>query len=101
MEIERLQIEIVNPDSYRCVSRHRGYLEVDGSINFRFRDVFTDPFGIRERVNDTSDPDDVSAFWRRLTDGGGTAYDITGQWRTRFRAEVALEREVSEYRVRK
>ena len=77
-----------------------GYLEVEGSINFRFRDVFTDPLGIRERVNDTSDPDAVSPAWRRLTDIGGTLYNITDQWRTRFRAEAALAREVSNYRVR-
>ncbi|MCH8952603.1 MAG: minor capsid protein [Proteobacteria bacterium] len=92
---------VVEGEFEGSVSSHRGYLEVDGSINFRFRDVFTDPFGIRDGLIGTSDPDAVSAFWRRLTDGGGTVYNITGQWRTRFRAEVALEREVSEYRVRK
>lgn len=91
---------VVEGEFEGTVSSHRGYLQVEGSIKFRFRDVFTDPFGIRDGLIGTSDPDAVSAFWRRLTDGGGTDYKITGQWRTRFRAEVALEREVSEYRVR-
>jgi len=92
---------VVEGEFEGSVTGRRDYLEVEGSINFRFRDVFTDPLGIRERVNDTSNPDAVSDFWRQLTDGGGTDYNITGQWQTRFRAEVALDREVSIYRVRK
>ena len=82
------------------VSGHRGYLEVGGSINFRFRDVFSDPVGIRELVNDTSDPDAVTPAWRLLTDLGGVPYNITGKWQTRFRGEVTLEREFSNYRAK-
>ncbi len=100
MGIERLQAETLNPESTRCVSSHRGYLEVGGSINFCFRDVFSDPVGIRELVNDTSDPDAVTPAWRLLTDLGGVPYNITGKWQTRFRGEVTLEREFSNYRAK-
>lgn len=104
------------------------YLAISGVNRFRFEDVFTDLFDfrelsallrespdrlrvllaeLRERFGlgsaenaefDEIDPDDVSALFFRISEVGGTAYPVTGDWSSTFQAEVLKDRSRSIYR---
>lgn len=80
------------------VSRKNGLMRIDGAVEYLFKDEYTDPAGIRQRLlAGTSDPAAVSEIVRYLTDGGGGVYAITGQWQTSLRAEAKLEERESRY----
>lgn len=67
-------------------------LRIEGSTRFSFRDTFTDPADIRQRLFDNRDrlPDD----WTEL---GGTAYLIADKWHMTFLAEVNADSALSGY----
>lgn len=74
------------------VKRKQGYLYIEGTIEYKYTDVFTDPYRLRDRVfGDTSDPDAVSEAWRWVSDTGGRPYPIEDDWVTRFEAVVKEE----------
>ena len=107
---------------------HGSYLAISGVNRFRYEDVFTDPVNLRElsallrespgRLRillaelrerfglgsdenaefDEIDPDDVSALFFRISEIGGTAYPVTGEWSSTFEAEVLKDRSRSIYR---
>jgi hypothetical protein len=103
------------------VTRQGAFLAIRGEIRFKFTDVFTGPTDLRdllaavrqapsdtrEFLNDLAalvgigddeayhavdvDPDDVPDWFFRLTEVRGTAYAISGEWRSEFIAEVVKQ----------
>ena len=63
-------------------------LYIDVEVEYNFKDVFTDPFDIRERFGSTSDPMAINPD--DLIDGefGGQFYDVTDSWTTRLTAVI-------------
>ena len=106
-------------------------LNIDGAAQFAFQDVFTDPVDmrsisawIRERpdklwrllqrfseIGGLGDgpqgaeldinPDDVDAMFFAISEIGGTAYKLMGEWTADFRASVLIRNEKSQYTVAK
>lgn len=68
---------------------------IEGEIVYEYSDRFTDPLDLREIATGSSALTPES--WQ-LTEFGGTAYDITDTWTTRFRAEAKLDSDESMYR---
>ncbi len=80
------------------VSEKNGVMKIDGTVEYFFDDDYTDPVGLRQGYYGTSDPAMVAAIVRYITDGGGGAYAITGQWQTALRAEAKLNESDSRYK---
>lgn len=80
------------------VDKEAGMMNINGNVDYKFTDVFTDPFRLRDRgVNNSSDPEEVSRLWRRASDGNLKVFNITGDWQTRFSAEAYEDRSISLY----
>ncbi len=84
--------------------RYNGYvtkignaLYIDVDVEYSFKDVFTDPFDIREINNGTSDPRAINPD--DLIDGefGGQFYDITDSWTTKLTAVIHIDEGKSGY----
>lgn len=70
-----------------------GMLAIEGETAYEFSDIFTDPLDIREWITGDEIPD--WAF--NLTELNGTAYPVTGSWRSDLRAKVFAEEDISAY----
>lgn len=100
---------------------------IEGMARFRFEDRFTDPVDLREfaawlrerpdrlwrllqTVGDLVgigsgpqdapleiDENDVSSIFMAVSELGGTAYAITGEWEAHFQATVSQDRNRSQY----
>lgn len=75
----------------------KGMLLIQGSINYRYDDTFTDPASIREILRGSSEPLDASILELLLTDAYGVFYDIIGRWQTTFSAEVKVNADESAF----
>lgn len=63
------------------INNNKKYLTLQGTIEYQFYDEFTDPLSIRENItNGSSNMEEADS----LTEIGGTAYKITGDWKTKF-----------------
>ena len=60
-------------------------------LDYRFYDDFTDPFSIREKLLENSQSESESELFNNLTEFGGTAYDINGEWATRISGILELK----------
>lgn len=109
------------------VRQSQKMLNIEGAAQFTFQDVFTDPADmrsivawIRERPDKLLrlsqrffqifgfgngpqgeeldiDQDDVEAIFFAISELGGTAYNIVGDWKADFRASVLIESGTSQY----
>lgn len=71
---------------------------VEGQIDFRYIDTFTDIASIRQEViNVTSEPLESNVLELLLTDFGGVFFDIVGTWQTSFKAEIKVHSEESRF----
>ncbi|MEQ1890362.1 MAG: phage minor head protein [Alphaproteobacteria bacterium] len=80
-----------------AVRHEKSMMYVQGNIEYRYSDIFTDIFGERQRAIGTSDPAAASPKLLKETEHGGTYYDITGEWRMSFRAEAKEDAQASRY----
>ncbi len=80
------------------VSQIGDMMLITGMVDYVFSDVFTDPFGQRQRSIGTSDPEAATPEMLEETEYGGTYYAINGYWQTNFYAEAKLSEEASRYR---
>jgi hypothetical protein len=71
--------------------QNKGMLLIQGRINYRYDDTFTDPASIREIIRGSSEPLDASILELLVTDAYGVFYDIIGRWQTTFSAEVKID----------
>ena len=78
------------------IHRHNGMLTIKGSIEYFYKDMFTDPLSIRELYNDDSAPENM---WQieRWTEFGGKYFSIQDDWKTNFYAEVKQDKMGSIY----
>jgi hypothetical protein len=67
------------------------YLKINGTIDYRYYDVFTDPRGERQKQIGTSDPAKASPELLRQTEYGGTYYQIVDAWKATLDALVSKE----------
>lgn len=70
---------------------------IQGNPEYHYNDKFTGPFDRREALIGTSDPAAVSPELLAETEYGGTHYDIAGDWRSNFHAEVKKDERTSRY----
>lgn len=112
------------------VTKHERIIAIEGTIEYTFQDVFTDPLDLREGTAyarrgllqvyrvlrqlvvrlgveegplldlEEVDPDDVRRLFLIISEVGGTAYAVTGTWRSTFYAEVLRDGNSSLYRKR-
>ena len=82
----------VRGDFYGTAKVAHGMLIISGKTVYKFSDVFTDPTNIREWIGD-----DISDVAFNLTELAGTAYAITGSWRSDLRAKVFADKDMSAY----
>lgn len=75
-------------------------LHIQGTIAYEFYDIFTDPVCLRESLSGTSNLTSRN-LWNAISDIGGTHFDITGQWKTLFNAEVKATVDNSHYQPEK
>lgn len=81
-----------------AVHEENGMLYINGSIDFRYSDTFTDPVNIREGITTgTSEPLDTNLVWLFFSDFAGIFFDIVGRWQTTFSAEVKLDASQSSF----
>ncbi|MBM3616936.1 MAG: hypothetical protein FJX23_00130 [Alphaproteobacteria bacterium] len=80
------------------VHHKNGMLSIQGTINYKYADIFTDPVNLREDFyHGTSDPAEASILALMVTDALGVHFDVVGRWETQFSAEVRLDAENSMY----
>ena len=110
-----------------AISRSQQMLNIEGVANFKFKDIFTDAVDMRSMsawireqpdrirrllqrfgeiygIGDSPqgdeieiDEDAVSAVFFAISELGGTAYRITGEWEANFKAAVLIDRDKSQY----
>lgn len=80
------------------VTRQQNILSIQGEIDYRYTDTFTDPRSLRQRSTGTSDPLAVGLPRLFITDFGGVFYDIVGTWKTRFVGQANADEKESSYK---
>lgn len=79
------------------VRHEKDMIYIQGNVEYHYSDKFTDPIGRREEQIGTSDPAAATQELLDATEYGGTFYDITGDWRSSFHAEVKKDERTSRY----
>ena len=69
-----------------------GMFVISGEATYEFSDFFTDPIDIRELTGD-----DIPDWAFNLTELYGTAYRITGSWRSDLKAKVFVDEGMSAF----
>lgn len=81
-----------------AVRHENGMMYIQGTIDYRYSDIFTDIFGQRQRAIGTSDPAAATPKLLKETEHGGTYYDITGECRSSFYGEAKKDEQESRYK---
>lgn len=86
------------------IKNHNKMLYIKGSIKYRYEDLFTDQYELRDKIltyflgtHGSSDPKLVSETVRVITDLGATPYVIYDNWETSFNAEIKCDKASSLY----
>lgn len=80
------------------VESKNGMMNISGTIEYFYDDVFTDPASIREIYED-GPPKPEDLYWiEKPTEFGGTFFPIKDNWRTQFFAEAKQDAKTSIYR---
>lgn len=81
------------------VHPENGMLVIQGNVEYRYQDTFTDLVNARQRISHgTSNPEEASILTLLATDFYGVYFDILGSWKTQFSSEVKENRQSSVYR---
>lgn len=74
------------------VKHENGMMLIDGTVQYFYDDVFTDPLDIRSLYDDDPKPEEM--WWiEQITEFGGNYFPIflyKEYWKTSFRAEVRI-----------
>lgn len=80
------------------VKTEKGVMYIEGDIDYRYIDTFTDPADIRQLIiNGTSEPLDAGIINLLFTDALGHYFDIVGTWQSTFQAQIKIDPEDSAY----
>ncbi len=76
------------------VFRNENILSIQAIVDYEYDDLFTDPGNIRQRkfLFGTSDPGAAPPWVVKLTDGGGTYFRITDQWKTHLTGSIKINK---------
>lgn len=72
-------------------------LKIQGDIQYKYHDIFTDPASLRQIFRGNSDPFNATIAELVATDIEGSFFDIIGKWQTNFAAEVKINPKASVY----
>ena len=74
------------------IRKEKGFLVINGTINYDFYDKYKDPASFVERLVDylSLDRDRAEEIVGDSGDKFGTPYDIIDSWQTKFNATVRL-----------